>query len=498
MKRLAAWGHSPVARGWAWLIALGLLSCCGDLARGQTPAAKSAAAQSEPGKKARPNVLFIAVDDLNDWVGVLDGYPGVQTPNLDKLARRSTLFTRAYCAAPACNPSRAALLTGVRPSTSGVYHNDQPWRPAMPDAVTLPQHFTQAGYLVLGGGKLFHNSFNDLPSWERYQNRPGDPTPDHHPLNGIANTAHFDWGPLQAKKEDMGDWKLANWAAEELQKERDRPLFLAVGFIKPHLPFYAPQEYFDRYPLGEIKLPPFRADDLGDVPPIGKKMANPLGDHRKVVDSKNWEKAVQAYLATITFTDECIGRVLDALERSPNRDNTIVILWSDHGWHLGEKSHWRKFALWEEATRVVCLASVPGMTPPTGARCERTVSLLDIYPTMIDLCQLPARKGLEGKSLLPLLQNAQAEWDRPVLTTHGLNNHAVRSERWRYIRYEDGTEELYDHQADPNEWTNLAGQEQHAPVRAELARWLPEVNAPNAAREAGKGQKKKQKTGNSE
>jgi arylsulfatase A-like enzyme len=445
--------------------------------------APAAPAQDAPAKK--PNVLFIAVDDLNDWVEPLGGHPQVKTPNIRRLAERGVTFTRAYCSAPACNPSRASLLCGVLPSTSGVYHNDQAWRPVLKDAVTLPQHFMAHGYTVRGFGKIFHGSYNDPASWHEYQ-RPGPfAQPATRPANGIPNTAHFDWGPVDATDAQMGDTQTVDRGIAVLQQKHDRPFFLAVGAIRPHLPFYAPKEYFDLYPLESIQLPGVKKDDLADVPAEGVRMARPQGDHRKVIESNNWQKAVQAYLACITYTDRQIGRLLDALEKSPHAKDTVVILWSDHGWHLGEKEHWRKFALWEEATRVVMIASAPGVTTP-GTRCDRTVSLLDLYPTLTELCGLAPKKELEGRSLVPLLKDPAASWDRPVVTTHGRLNHAVRNERWRYIRYHDGSEELYDHQSDPQEWTNLAAKPELSSVKAELAQWLPKVNAPNAPRERAK------------
>jgi arylsulfatase A-like enzyme len=427
----------------------------------------------------KPNVLFIAIDDLNDWIGALGKRSDVKTPNLDKLAARGVLFTRAYCAAPACNPSRAALMTGKRPATSGVYHNDQPWRPVMKDNVTLAQHFMQNGYRVEGGGKIFHNSYNDLASWQKWFKNPGFPEPKKRSLEG---TGHFDWGMVDATDEEMGDTKVVDWGISFLKEKQDKPFFLAVGMIKPHLPFYAPKKYFDLYPLDQVKVPKTLATDLDDVPAAGVKIAKPNGDHKKVVEAKEWEHAVQSYLACISYVDGQIGRIVDALDNSPYAKNTIIVLWSDHGWHLGEKQHWRKFALWEEATRVTFMVVAPGITKP-NQRCERTVNLMDIYPTMIDLCGLPKRDGLEAVSILPLLKDPQTKWDHPSITTHGRNNHSVRSERWRYIRYEDGSEELYDHDNDPLEWKNLAKDAKFASVKEDLAKWLPKVNAPDAPKE---------------
>ena len=427
----------------------------------------------------KPNVLFIAVDDLNDWVGCLGGHPDVKTPNIDRLAKRGVLFTKAYCSAPLCNPSRASLLTGVLPSVSGVYGNDNPWRKAMPDAVTLPQHFRAAGYSVMGAGKIFHGKYNDEASWDEYYRSPGSPAPPKRPVNGIKNTKHFDWGPVDAPDEDMGDWKVVDWAAAKLAARHDGPFFLAAGMFRPHLPWYVPRKYFDMYPPDEITLPKVKEDDLDDVPLLGRQMANPGRDHKNVTESGNWRKAVSGYLASVSFADACVGRLLDALDRSAYAANTVVVLWGDHGWHLGEKLHWRKMALWEEATRNPLLFVAPGLTR-SERRCARTVSLMDIYPTLIEVCGLAPKEGLAGKSLVPLLKDPAAAWDRPALSTYGRGNHSVRSERWRYIRYRDGTEELYDHSKDEAEWTNLADSPECAEAKKELAKWLPATDAEDA------------------
>jgi arylsulfatase A-like enzyme len=442
----------------------------------------------------RRNVLFIAVDDLNDWIGCLGGHPDVKTPNFDRLARRGVLFTSAHCAAPLCNPSRAALMTGTRPSTSGVYDNNQPMRksPALANAVSLSQHFMEHGYRVIGGGKIYHGGYPDPQSWHEYfpsqtRTKPPDPVPPVRPMNGIPNAAQFDWSPLAVPDSRMGDWQVAEWAAGELRKKQDKPLFLACGIFRPHLPWYVPEKYFDLYPLDRITLPHVKDDDLDDVPPAGRKFAKPDGDHRNVLEYNQWRKAVQGYLASITFADAVLGRVLDAFEEGPLANNTTVVLWSDHGWHLGEKLHWRKFSLWEEATHNVLMISSPALTKP-GGRCGRTVSLMDIYPTLIDVCGLKPRQGLEGSSLMPLLTNPAARWDRPALTTYMRGNHSVRSERWRYIRYSDGTEELYDRAKDELEWNNLAGEPASAKVKQELARWLPKTDAAPSVRERGAGE----------
>ncbi len=429
-------------------------------------------------KTGKPNVLFIAIDDLNDWIGCLGGHPDAKTPNLDRLAKRGVLFSHAYCAAPACNPSRAALMTGIRPSTSGVYKNAQPWRnsPVLTDAVTLPQHFMAHGYHVSGSGKIYHGSFPDPASWQEYwpsqtENKPKDPSPKKKSGRPLGS------GPLEADKTEMGDWKVTDWVSDQLQIERDKPFFLACGIYKPHLPWNAPQEYFDMYPVDKITMPIINDDDLDDVPKRGRQFAK-TSIHRNMLKDDNWRYAVQAYLACTSFADECVGKVLDALDKSPHKDNTIIVLWSDHGWHLGEKLHWKKFALWEEATHNLMMFVAPGVTRE-GGRCDRTVNLLDIYPTLVELCGLSPKKELEGDSLVPLLKDPASAWKRPALTTHFRNNHSVRTERWRYTRYEDGGEELYDHDADDLEWTNLASKPEHDKVKKRLAKWLPKKNVPD-------------------
>jgi len=436
--------------------------------------------------ETKPNVLFIAIDDLNDWIGCMGGHPQTQTPNLDRVAAQGVLFTSAHCAAPACNPSRCALMNGIRPFTSGVYLNPQPWRPVLPDAVTLPQHFMAGGYDVRGGGKIFHGRYEDKASWhEWFDSGPTPPLPQRERNNPHSRAGGIVWGNLHDTPDsEMLDYRMASWAVEYLQKEHEKPFFLAVGFKRPHMPWQAPGKYYDRFPIEDILLPNVPDDDLDDLPAAGVRMARPEGDHAKVLATDNWRYAVQGYLATINFLDGQLGRVLDALEKSPDRDNTIICLWSDHGWHLGEKKHWRKFALWEEATKAPLMWVVPGLTKP-GTVCETPVDFMNIYPTLADLCGLPVGDHLEGVSLRPLLADVRADWDLPAITTHGRGNHAVRKENWRYIRYADGGEELYDRNSDANEWTNLAADSKFQTVKRQLAAHLPAPTneAPDAPRD---------------
>lgn len=431
---------------------------------------------------SRPNVLFIAVDDLNDWVGTLQGHPQVHTPNIDALAARGVIFTNAHTAAPACNPSRVAVMTGLLPTTTGLYSNSKPWLPALEDKVTLPQYFMANGYTALGAGKVFDNRFPDPRSWDEYypsqkKNRPGDPMPAVRPANGIPKTRLFDWGPIDVDDAAMGDAKVAQWVIGQLEQQHNKPFFLASGFYRPHLPWHVPQAYFDHYPLDSIQLPEVPLEDLDDIPQSGIAMANPEGDHKKVIEYGQWRHAVQAYLASIEFADVQIGRVIDALDKSRYRGNTIIVLWSDHGWHLGEKSHWRKFALWERATRVSFLIVAPGIAEQ-GGRSPRSVNLVDIYPTLLDLAGLPSRDRLDGVSLRPLLEHPQKQWGKASLTTHGRGNYAVRDDVWRYIRYADGSEELYNHETDDLEWHNLADDDRFDAVKKRLSDVIPDTPAP--------------------
>lgn len=448
-------------------------------------------------KRQTLNVLFISIDDLNDWVGVLGGHPNAKTPNIDRLAAMSVLFTNAYAAAPICNPSRAALLTGVQPFTSGIYDNKQPMRESevLKDALTLPQYFRKFGYKAMGSGKIFHYGKPDPVSWDYYwpslyQNKPDDPFPTEIPMHGMPKVdRYFDWGGLDIDPSEMGDSKVAEWVSGQLQIDHEKPFFLACGIYKPHLPWYVPQKYLDMYPLDEIELPLVKEDDLDDIPFLGQQMADVMiqneeapgdsleGDHLRVLRYGKWKEGIQAYLAALTLADECLGKVLDALDRSKYKDNTIVVLWSDHGWHLGEKYHWRKGTLWEESTRSLLMFKAPCVTQP-GTKVNWPVGLIDVYPTLLDLAGLPAKEDLEGNSLRPLLKNPAMDWDKPVITTHRYKNQSIRSRHWRYTRYSDDTEELYHHKTDSMEWNNLASLPEYQPIKSELARWLPKKNAP--------------------
>ena len=422
---------------------------------------------------AKPNVLFIAIDDLRDWVGYFGHNPQSKTPNLDRFAKMGESFSRAYCAAPVCNPSRAALMSGQRPNTTGVYENSNDWRTAIAMDKPLTTAFRNAGYHVVGCGKIYHESYRRREEWDDYlENEGGMPRVPAGQSDGVGG---IKFAPLDAKDEDFNDWRIVSYGIEQLRKKHDKPLFLAVGVHKPHMPWNVPRKYYDLFPLESIKLPPYLENDLDDLPPSGIKFAHPQTDHEPMLKSGRWKEAVQGYLAAIAYTDMNLGRLLDAFEKSEYRNNTIICLWGDHGWHLGEKHHWRKFTLWEEATRSPLIWIVPGMTR-AGSVCDRTIDFMSIYPTLTDLCGIPTPRHVEGESIRALLANPQARWDQPAVTTYRYKNHTVRTADWRYIRYENGDEELYDETRDENEWTNLASKPEYAAKKAELAKYLPKTD----------------------
>ena len=421
----------------------------------------------------RPNVLFICIDDLNDWVGCLDGNNQSLTPNIDHLAEEGMLFTNAHCSYPLCSPSRISMFTGLNPATTGTYDNFLPLREAAPHAVTLMQHLRAQGYYTMGTGKIFHMEKPDPLSFN-VEFQPGfrSAAPPNRPVNGLNLHKYFDWGPVDVPDSAMHDTAVCDWAMQQLEREYDSPFFLAMGLFRPHAPLYAPTKYFDKFPKETIQLPEVIDNDLDDVPQPGRDMADSIHWYQPVKKSGEWPAAVRAYHACVAYADAQVGRILDTLDQSSHHDNTIVVLTSDHGWHLGEKERWHKETLWEEASRVPLIFKVPGLTR-ANTQSDAPASLLDLYPTLIDLCDAPQRPEIEGRSLLPQLKDPAAKRSEPALITNGEGNYALRDSQWRYVRYADGTEELYDHQTDPNEWTNLADSPDHAATKTRLAQWLP-------------------------
>lgn len=433
----------------------------------------------------RPNVLFIAMDDLNDWIGCMGGHPQTITPNLDRLAKSGVLFTNAHCAAPACNPSRISVFSGIAPNVSGVYANNQVLREVLPDVELLPKTFSKNGYRSTGSGKMLHYII-DAQSWDDYFPEPASEMPIPHtlypdkrpvslPRGGPWQYVETDWGALDTTDENFGgDYSVSQWVSEQLAQKHDKPFFLACGIYRPHEPWFVPAKYFEPFPLESIQIPPgYKEDDLADLPPEGKRQGpNRYFDH--IQKHGQWKHAIQSYLASIHFADAMLGRVLDALDHSEYADNTIVVLWSDHGWHLGEKQHWQKYTGWRVCTRIPLMIRVPKNCPglPEGTTpdvCDKPVNLVSLAPTLFDLCGLPPSKVHNGPSLTPLLKDADAPWSHVSVTClHNPGDYSLSDNHWRYIHYANGDEELYDIQADRYEWNNLAGDPKYADKLAEL------------------------------
>lgn len=439
-------------------------------------------------KETKLNVLFVGIDDLNDWaISKMEGYEGANTPNLDKLAQQGLLFSNAHCAAPSCGPSRTSLMTGIRPSTSGNYNNGHDWRKNdyLKDVLTLPKYFMKHGYRSIGGGKIFHElehcrGHNDLSSWDDFfpggqKQMPKACHPKEKPNRGMV---HFDWGATGKEVTEMSDQKVVNWAIGELDKKQDKPFFMAVGIYRPHLPWYVPQYFFDLYPEDKITIPYNKKNWRKGFP---KELIN-MGGSRRVWDkhvlkTNRVKEAIQGYLACVSYADYELGRLMEALDNSAYKDNTVVVLWTDHGWHLGEKNAWAKFTLWEESTRIPLIIRSPSHNNE-GKHCTRPVSLMDIYPTLLDLTGLPAYEKNEGQSLLPLINDPESLRSEPAITTLGRRNHSIRSEHFRYIHMANGSEGLFDHREDPGEWNNLADNKEYEEIKKSLKAHLPKINVP--------------------
>lgn len=449
------------------------------------------------GRAETPNVLFLAVDDMNDWLGCLETTPRAITPNIDQLAARGVNFTNAHTAGVFCAPSRAAIFSGQFASTTGCYRTATYFYDH-PQIESLQLSFAKAGYETFGAGKLFHHPAGaiDQRGWTKFflrnqsQRESGWPlnswseeTPFPQPFpNSIYNRGQeitgglfLEWGAIpNEREEEMADTKRINWAVEKLQQQRDKPFFLAVGIYAPHFPNYCPQKYFDLYDVNDIEHPPYKADDLDDLPPKIKKIKTARSRiHQKLEDLDAIEDAIHGYLASMSYADAMMGRVLDALEAGPHQDNTIVVLWSDHGYHHGEKGDWGKHTLWERTSNVPLIWAGPGVAQ--GSKTDVTVSLIDMYPTLVEMCGLPQpHQKLEGESIAATLADPALAKDRSVFLPH-MNPHeyAIINRNWRYIRYGEDGEELYNVLVDPNEWTNLASRPEHEGLKAEMRALAP-------------------------
>ncbi|QDT38999.1 sulfatase [Stratiformator vulcanicus] len=427
----------------------------------------------------KPNVLFIAIDDQNDWIGCLGGHPLAKTPNIDQLAERGTVFTNAHCQAPLCNPSRTSLMTSRRPSSTGIY-GLAPWFrnvDELKDIVSLPQYLREYGYKTYSAGKIYHGGYGRKSKDDEFDVL-GPPVKIVRPKKKFVKTpqnhALMDWGKFPPTDEETGEWQTASWAVEQLESDLPEPFFLSFGHFLPHVPCYAPPKWHDLYPDDDSVRPEILFNDRSDTPRSSWFIHWELPEPRLkfLLDENEWTNLCRSYLACVSFVDSQIGRVLTALNESGRADNTIIVLWSDHGYHLGEKEISGKNTLWDDSTRVPLIFAGPGVT--SGQTCVEPAELLDIYPTLVDLCGLPPNGNLEGVSLSPQLQDASVPTGRPAITTHNQGNHGIRTKDWRYIRYVDGAEELYDMQADPKEWTNLADNSEYESVLTKMRAHLPE------------------------
>ncbi len=431
---------------------------------------------------SQPNVLMICIDDLNDWVGFLGGHPQALTPEMDSLAGRGRVFANAHCAVPVCSSSRASVMSGLAATTHGSYEIGPRYEqlPALVGVPTIHRYFKDNGYYIVSGGKVLHHGFSGrlAGDLDRSIGAKKGPRPKS-PLNRPPHwSGAWDWGAYPVADAEMGDYQVAKAAAMTLQEDFGKPFFMSVGFFRPHVPLHVPPRWFDLYDLEKIILPKTPKSDLNDLPRnflvINDYALAPT--HAEVIKYGKQRSLTQAYLASISFVDHCVGIVVDALASSSHADNTIVVLWSDHGFHLGEKQHWAKRTLWEESTRVPLLFVGPGIK--ATEECREPASLIDIYPTLVEYCGLPVNRYLEGVSLMPQLKDASTHRERPAVTSSYFGNHSIRSRDWRLVVYEDGQEELYDHRNDPDEFKNLAGDSAYKAIRDQLGQWLPEEAAP--------------------
>jgi len=463
----------------------------------------------------KPNVLFISVDDLNDWTGISKGHPDVKTPNLDRLAKRGVYFSNAHAAVAVCTPSRLSVLSSLSPVTTGCYTNKSgtPNQEVWNEVNLLPAHFRQNGYRTMGCGKIeghaswaIEDDFENQKLWDERRprvygltekmmkdgNRYG--APDFYPFPmGGSGTVKYNKeqgtnfpgfslcaGPIDRDylpEGKMPDEINVEWAIERLNKDYDKPFMLGVGFLRPHVPYTAPREYFDLYPLDKIDVPKALDNEFSDIPMYGKAMAEGITDPGaemivNTISPTYRKELVQGYLASISFMDAQLGRLLDALDKSKYSKNTIIVLWSDHGQCFGEKRNWRKNNIWNEATVAPMLWVVPGEIAK-GQVNKNAVSLLDIYPTLTDLCDLDQNQQHDGENILPLLKDMTVKRTNPVISTWTYGSHSVRVDNWRYIHYYDGSEELYDEEKDYGEHINLAKDPSYRQVISKLKKYLP-------------------------
>lgn len=429
----------------------------------------------------QPNIVLIGIDDLNDWVGCMGGHPQAQTPNIDRLASRGVLFTNAVCQSPVCNPSRASLMSSIYPETSGLYFlaPSPAEAPLLMEQPFMPETFEDAGYHVSGAGKLFHADQSEkfVPN---YAGRMGGfgPIPKEK-ISSFPGHPLWDWGVFPEHDEEMPDFKIATWASDQLAQQMDQPYWLGVGFFRPHVPQYAPQKWFDLYPMETLQLPKTIPDDLEDLSSYGidlTRLEHVSPTMEWVLENDEWKPLVQSYLACVSFVDDQLGRVLDAIEKRDDADNTFIVLFSDHGFHLGEKERFAKRSLWRDGVGTPLIIVGPGIDG--GKVCDQPVQLLDIFPTLLDLTGLDPVPSHEGRSLRPLLEDPNREWPFMARTSFGPGNVALSSKDYRYIHYNDGTEELYHRKNDPHEWNNLASLPEMKAILEHHRQQLPDSYKP--------------------
>lgn len=432
------------------------------------------------GAATRPNVVVIIADDMNGY-GFYDEFPGVKMPHIATFKKTALTFSRAYCSAPSCVPSRASFFSGLSPSTTGSYLNgSDPWdKPAMAAVESLPEVFKRSGYTTWGAGKLFHAKITPEREQAAFDNQPkgggfGPFVPADQQLVGQWWGA----GPWTGPDTDFPDVTNVNDAIAFLGQPHAQPFLLMLGLWRPHSPFTAPKRFFDLYDEKNLPMPPagWTPGDMDDVPEAGRKLSAVWGERWEKTGGNHpdlWRQIIWGYLACNSFADWSAGRLLDALDASPHAANTLVVFIGDNGYHCGEKNHFEKSTLWEAAARVPFAIRLPGQRH-AGQEIARPVSLLDLFPTLQEYCQLSSpRQALDGRSLVPLLHHPSAPWSHPAITLYEENYFSARDERYRYIRYPDGTEELYDHANDPHELTNLASRADSTSIKERLRQQTP-------------------------
>lgn len=432
--------------------------------------------------REKPNILMICIDDLNDYIGGL-GHPEAITPHIDKLIKQGLSFVNAQCQSPLCGPSRAAIMTGLRPSTTGIYGliKDDDVRgsnEATRENIFMHQYFKDHGYHTMGVGKIFHNTMpaglmDETGPKEKKIDGPFPPEKMNYTLGRTAS----DWGAFPERDEQMPDYRAAQWAIERIDRQYEKPFFLTVGFFRPHVPWHVPQKWFDLYDPDKLQRPHYSPSDMNDLPEMAFRIESSFMPSTEwAMENNQWGKMLQGYLACISFVDHYVGEVLSALKESPHAKNTIVVLWSDHGYRLGEKNRFAKQHLWDRATKVPLIFAGPGI--PENIKIDIPVELFSVYPTLTDLCGLPENQDIEARTLYPLIKDPRASWDQPAITTWGRNNHGIRNKDYHYIHYEDGSEELYVIKNDPGELHNVAMNKKYTSVKNDMIKFLPKLNAP--------------------